>query len=109
MTMIVYTWEFPRFKAHPELNGMKDVVYNVEYILSGTDGEGHGSQLFGNVGVTEPDPMTYIPFRLLTQPEVQRWVEDSLGEEQVDNLKEVIANQISNQANPQINVLDKPW
>lgn len=107
--MITYTWEFPRFKAHPELNGMQDVVYNVEYILSGTDGEGHGTQLFGNTGLSEPDPLTYIPFRLLTQTEVQKWVEDSLGEEQVNALKDLIVLQIDNQTNPQTNVLDKPW
>jgi len=107
--MITYTWEFPRFKAHPELKGMKDVVYNVEYILTGSDGQGHGSQLFGNVGVPEPDPLTYVPFRLLTQKEVQKWVEEALGEEQVDALKGLISLQINNQANPQTNVLDKPW
>jgi hypothetical protein len=107
--MIIYTWEFPRFKAHPELNGMQDVVYNVEYILTGTDGEGHGSQLFGNIGLGEPDLLTYVPFRLLTLPEVQKWVEESLGAEQVGDLKDIIANQINEQAHPKTNILDKPW
>jgi hypothetical protein len=107
--MITYTWEFPRFSAHPELNGMKDVVYNVEFILSASDGEGHGSQMFGNVGVPEPDPLTYIPFRLLTQPEVEKWVEESLGEEQLSSYKEVLNNQISEQKSPQTLTLNKPW
>jgi hypothetical protein len=107
--MITYTWEFPRFSTHPDLKGMKDVVYAVEFILSASDGQGHGSQFFGTVGITEPDPLTYIPFRLLTQPEVQQWVEDSLGDEQVTSYKDLLASKINEQANPQSVILDKPW
>ena len=47
---ITYTWEFPRFSAHPALNGLNNVVYNVEFILTATDGNGHGAQIFDNIG-----------------------------------------------------------
>jgi hypothetical protein len=107
--MITYTWEFPRFQAHPELNSMSNVVYNIEYILSATDSEGHGSQVFGNVGISEPDPNSFKPFNYLTQSVVQSWVESALGEEVVTDLKDKLAEQISQQIAPPVVTLNKPW
>ena len=107
--MITYTWEFPRFNAHPELNGMTNVIYNVEYILSATDGEGHGSQLFGSVGIPEPDAMLFKQFNYLTQSVVQEWVITALGEEVLTDMKANLANQIEQQVAPSVVTLSKPW
>jgi hypothetical protein len=107
--MITYTWEFPRFLAHPTLNGMSNVVHNVEYILSATDGEGHGAQLFGNVGISEPDSMEFREFNYLTQNLVQVWVESALGEEVLQDFKDNLANQIQQQVVPATVTLNKPW
>jgi hypothetical protein len=107
--MITYTWEFPRFLAHPTLNGMSNVVHNVEYILSATDGEGHGAQLFGNVGLSEPDSMEFREFNYLTQNLVQAWVESALGEEVLQDFKDNLANQIQQQIVPATITLNKPW
>ena len=106
---ITYTWEFPRFNTFANHNGLEDVVYNIEYILSATDGEGHGSQIFGTVGVSDPDPLTFKPFRLLTQRVVEQWVESALGEEVLTDMKNNLANQINNQKNPSEKILNKPW
>jgi hypothetical protein len=107
--MITYTWEFPRFSTHPTLNGMSNVVHNVEFILTATDGEGHGAQVFGNIGLTEPDPVNFKSFNLLTQSVVEKWVEDSMGEEVLTDYKQNLANQIELQKTPETRVLPKPW
>jgi hypothetical protein len=107
--MITYTWEFPRFSTHPILNGMTNVVHNVEFILTATDGEGHGAQVFGNIGLTEPDPVNFKNFNLLTQSVVEQWVEASMGEEVLNDYKQNLANQIEHQKAPEIRVLAKPW
>ena len=106
---IIFTWEFPRFSAHPTLNGMTNVIYNVEYILSATDGEGHGSQYFSSVGLGEPDPEVFKRFNLITQDAVQSWVESALGEEQLTDLKQNLVNQIEQQKAPEVVQLNKPW
>lgn len=106
---ITFTWEFPRFSAHPNLKGMDNVVYNVEYILTATDGEGHGTQYFGNVGLGEPDPEGFRRFNLITQSVVQEWVEFALGEEQLTDLKQNLVNQIELQKTPVSVQLNKPW
>ena len=40
--MITYSWEFPRFQTRLAQDGLTDVVYNIEYILTGHDGDSHG-------------------------------------------------------------------
>jgi hypothetical protein len=107
--MITYTWEFPRFAAHPTLNGLTNVVYNVEFILSASDGEGHGAQVFGSVGISDPDPEIYRPFNLLTQDTVQAWVESAMGEEILADYYSNLENQIEQQRSPSVVTLNKPW
>lgn len=106
---ITFTWEFPRFSAHPDLNGMTNVIYNVEYILSATDGEGHGSQYFSSVGIGEPDQESFKRFNLITQEVVEGWVKSAIGEEQLEDLKQNLANQIEQQKQPAVVQLNKPW
>jgi hypothetical protein len=108
--MNTYTWEFPRFSAHPSLNGLNNVVYNVEFILSATDGEGHGSQIFGSVGISEPsDPDNFKPFNLLTHSVVEQWVISAIGEDTLAEHKANLDNQIEQQKAPISVVLNKPW
>jgi len=107
--VLTYTWEFGRFLAHPALNDLTNVVYNVEYILSATDQDGHGSQYFGNVGLGEPNPLTFIPFNQLTQPAVEQMVTSALGDDTVTELKQILANQIAQQIQPAIANLPRPW
>lgn len=109
MPVITYTWEFGRFLAHPILNELSNVVYNVEFILSATDGDGHGAQVFGNVGLSEPDPLTFIPFHQLTQPAVEKMVTDALGETVVEDYKKNLENQILQQISPTTAQLARPW
>jgi hypothetical protein len=107
--MITYTWEFPRFSAHPTLNGMSNVVHGVEFILTASDGEGHGAQAFGSVGLSEPDPENFRQFNLLTHNVVVEWVESSMGEEVLTDYKTNLENQIEQQRAPATVVLNKPW
>jgi hypothetical protein len=107
--MITYSWEFPRFQTYPSKSGLTDVVYNIEYILTGTDGEGHGYQLFGNVDVGNPDPINFRSFRLLTQPVVELWVKSALGDELLSELKQTLETHIDLQKIPQTVTLNKPW
>jgi hypothetical protein len=107
--MITYSWEFPRFQTHPTKDGLTDVVHNIEYILTGSDGEGHGYQLFGNVDVGSPDPIDFKSFRLLTQRVVEEWVKSALGEEMLNELTQTLEIQINLQKIPQSVTLNRPW
>jgi hypothetical protein len=109
MPVITYTWEFGRFLAHPVLNELSNVVYNVEFILSATDEDGHGAQYFGNVGLSEPDPLTFVPFNQLTQPAVEQMVFQALGEETISTFKQNLETQVLQQIEPAVAQLARPW
>jgi hypothetical protein len=106
---LTYTWEFGRFLAHPVLNDLTNVVHNIEFVISVTDQDGHGAQYFGNVGLGEPEPLTFIPFNQLTQPAVEQMVTTALGEDAITDIKSNLANQIAQQIQPTIATLSRPW
>lgn len=107
--MITYEWDFPQFHTHVSKDGLKDVVYNVEYVLTAHDGEGHGYQIFGNVDVAEADPINFKPFKSLTHRVVVPWVESALGAETLADLKQTLTEQIELQRTPATATLNRPW
>lgn len=107
--MITYEWDFPRFHTHKSKNGLTDVVYNIEYVLTAHDGEGHGYQLFGNIDVAEADPINFTPFRSLTHRVVEPWVKEALGTETLEDLKSTLLEQIELQKTPPTSTLNRPW
>jgi len=105
---ITYTWDFLKFNAHPTLNSMNNVIYNVEFILNGSDGEGHAAQVFNTVGLGEPDPANFIEFSNLTTSTVISMVTDALGNN-LANYQAIINSQIQSQIAPATASLAPPW
>ena len=105
---LIYTWDFARFNVRKGADGLTDVVYSIDWILSGHDGKGHGDQVAGSVNLPEPDPLTFTPFEQLTQSMVQEWVEFNLGD-QLAEYKQILENKITEQITPKVDTLGKPW
>ena len=104
-----FTWTFPTLTAYPSYEGQTDVVFTVHWVLTGTDGNGHSGSVYGTVGVTYAAGSPFTPYASLTEEQVQTWVVDALGEEQVADYKANIDNQISQQVSPTIVDLPPPW
>jgi hypothetical protein len=106
---ITYTWNVVQMDAHPEKDGLTDVVFTVHWTLNGDDGEGHTGSAYGSVGVTLDEGGDCTPYDKLTQKQVVGWVKDSLGDEQVASLETSIANQIKQQIKPTVVTPPLPW
>jgi hypothetical protein len=78
-------------------------VTTVHYNVSAVDGEFTAST-YGTVGFTQEE-MDYVPFEQLTQEQVIGWVQDSLGQ---DTVEEALAAQIDAQKNP-VSKSGLPW
>ncbi len=78
-------------------------VTTVHYNVSAVDGEFTAST-YGTVGFTEEDT-DYTPFDELTKDQVIGWVQDSLGQ---DTVEEALAAQIDALKNP-VNESGLPW
>jgi len=104
---ITNTWAVIQMDAYPEADGETDVVFNVHWTLTGTDGTYTGS-VYGSVGVPAPTG-AFTPYADLTQAQVVGWVQEALGAEQVAAYESNVATQIENQINPPVVAPPLPW
>ena len=105
---IVNTWNVVQMNEYPEFDGEQDVVFQVHWTLTGTEGEYTGS-VYGSVGVSLDAESPFTPYNELTLEQVIGWVQDALGAEQVAAYEANVAQQIADQQNPPVVSLPLPW
>lgn len=106
---ITYNWIFSSLECKPREGDLVNVVKTVHWRLAGRDGEFY-ADVYGATSLPDPaDPEDYIEFDDLTEAEVQAWVEDQLGEEQIQTYKDNIASQIEALKNPPVVSKSPPW
>lgn len=106
--MVNYAWVFNPLDVKLAEDGLTNVVYNVNWRLTGTDGD-FSSSVYGSCAVPAPSPDKFTPYDQLTEAQVQSWVEEALGAEQVILYKSAIAQNIELQKNPVDASLQPPW
>lgn len=106
--MVNYAWVLGPLDVKLAKEGLANVVYNVNWRLVGTDGD-YSAIVYGSCGVPAPSPDAFTPYDQLTEAQVQSWVEEVLGAEQVAAYKDGIASQIERQKNPVDASLQPPW
>ena len=108
---ITYTWNYPQFDVYPTYESQTDVVFTVHWILSGTDDNDppNTAQVYGTQQLTYTAGSSFTPYNELTQIQVQTWVEDAMGPDQLAMLQANIAQQISNIVSPPIQTMTPPW
>jgi hypothetical protein len=102
------TWAVIQMDAYPEEDGETDVVFNVHWTLTGTDGTYAGS-VYGSQGVTIDPDASFTPYADLTEAQVIGWVQSAMGEEQVASYEANVAEQIANQIDPPVVTPPLPW
>lgn len=105
---ITNTWSVVQMDCYPQDGSETDVVFNVHWTLSGTDGTYIGSS-YGTQAVPAPSGSNFTPYDQLTEAQVVGWVVAAMGPEQVAALETNIATQIANQANPPVVTPPLPW
>jgi hypothetical protein len=105
---VTNTWAVVQMDAYPEEDGETDVVFNVHWTLTGTDGTYTGS-VYGSQGVTTDPDAPFVPYADLTEAQVIGWVQAAMGEEQVASYEANVAQQIENQINPPVVTPPLPW
>jgi len=107
-----YFWTINPLECYPTSSGETDVVFTAHWQLHANeevDGILYNATSIG----TQPIPLhsgsAFIPFEELTLPLVQGWVEESMGPDQVQAIKDNLAQQIANQINPPVVTLQSPW
>ena len=97
--MITYDWNCKTVDVHPQAEGETNVVYNVHWIVLGTEEEYTARSIGTQVVALDPET-PFIPFEDLTNDIVVEWTKDAMGGEQVQAIEDSIAAQIAELENP---------
>lgn len=97
--MIDYTWNCQTVDVRPLKEGKTDVIYNVHWILKGSL-NGFESAEIGSQPLTLDPEQPFIPIEDVTNEIATGWVVSVLGEDKVNELKEIIKLNIEKQENP---------
>ena len=101
-----YTWDCKTVDVYPEHDNESDVVYNVHWRLNAesdqqdAEGNDYTASVYGTHSVNADDITNFVPFADLTNDLVTSWVTTGMGEDEVDNLKSGLDNDIDGQINP---------
>lgn len=101
-----FNWAVLSMSCYPQAEGQTDVVFQVNWMCSGTEGAA-GASNGGAAFVTYQAGSPYTPYDQLTQEQVLGWVYAS-GVNQAD-VEESVQSQIDERLNPPTVELPLPW
>ena len=102
---ITYTWKFPHLDCNPTKDSKTNVVFNVDWRYTGTEGN-YSSVEYGTASVATDDLSNFIAYDSLTKTDVEGWMGTALD---VDAIKSRISTAIDNQKNPTEISKEPPW
>ena len=88
------TWNIAQLERHTA----DGIVFTAHYTVDAKDGT-YSAGAYGSVGLEAPED-NIIPFADLTPEIVIGWVQDKLGEEQVESISAALQGQIDEQHAP---------
>ena len=97
---INYTWNVSTVDVK-EIDGNADTVFNVHWRLTGTDdANDESATVYGTQSLDTSDLSDFTAFADLTTSDVQGWVEEAMGEDEVQDKKDNLDAQIDELVNP---------
>jgi hypothetical protein len=103
-----YTWNILSMDRYPS-GQQPDLVYSVEWSMTGINGI-HRVDIRGTQNIEYNSDNNHVPYAELTADIVIKWVQDSLGADQVSAIKQDIDQKLSELVNPPAIVgAPPPW
>ena len=92
------TWKINSMDREIKQGSNDNIVTTLHWTASETDSDGNTGSSYGSVGVTlVGTPKAYAD---ITEADAIGWAKDALGTDEVKNIEDSIANQISLMKNP---------
>lgn len=102
-----YKWIFSAPEVLISLNGLTNIVSKIFWRIDCfVDDEKYKASYSSSTNVNQPDEQYFTPFEELTEEQVISWIESI---EDIDQIKEYLANQIELQRNPVTTWVDFPF
>jgi hypothetical protein len=107
--MITYQWAVNSMTAYPEAEGEQNVVFQIAWVLSATDGT-YNSAAYGAVDTTYVAGTPFTPYDQLTLDQVNGWVATALGSDGIAKAQAYCDAAIAAQKDPNLPVMPPlPW
>lgn len=96
-----YSWNCRTVDTYPTQDSLSDVVYNVHWRYTGTDGT-HSATVIGTqtISTEDIDATAFIAFDDLAHDDIIGWVETAMGAERVSELQASLDSQLTELATP---------
>ena len=105
----LYAWAVNSMTAYPEAEGQTDVVFQIAYVVSATDGT-YNSAAYGSVDTTYVAGTPFTAYADLTLDQVNGWVATALGPEGIAKAQADCDAAIAAQQAPDLPVTPPlPW
>lgn len=103
-----YQWAVNTMTAYPEVDGKTDVVFQVAWVCSATDGV-NNTATYGTVDLTLDPSAPFTPYADLTLNQVLGWVFGALGPEGISATEAACDDQLTAMAAPATVTPPLPW
>lgn len=106
--MTEYTWVITQLDCIPDVDGQTNVVSNIHWRVSATDGT-HTAEAYGCQSLTLDPKNAFISYADLTKDQILTWAQESIGIIAITELQEGLDKQLESLANPPVVSLPLPW
>lgn len=103
-----YTWKIEQLDCIPSVDGQINVVSNVHWRVSATDGT-NTTEIYKSQPLTFDGTKAFVNYADLTKDQVIGWVQEAMGIDAVTRLQQILDNQLKALANPPIIKPPLPW
>lgn len=106
--MTTKTWTVEQMQCFPQYEGKENVVYVVNWLLTGTQGD-YTAHIYSTANLEYASGSPYTDYASLTPDQVIGWVKNSLGEEEVRKYETRLDEELAKKAAPQLTTTGLPW
>jgi hypothetical protein len=106
--MITYEWQIEQLESYPTRDGFKNVVCSIFWRCNAQE-DSFSATSYGSVGVELNKDDAFIPYADLTNDMVVNWVQQTLGEDKIAEIKLSLAETIDAKKTPKSVVGPPPW
>lgn len=103
-----YQWDVSAMVAYPETGGRPNVVFQVAWVCSGSDGV-NSTAAYGSVDLLLDPAAPFTTYADLTLDQVLGWVFNALGIDGTAAVKTKCDEQLAAMATPTMLTLPLPW
>lgn len=106
---ITYKWVIKQLDCLPEVGGETDVVFNVHWIVIGTE-DSYSARVYGSTNLILDAEAPFTPYDQLTPEQLIAWVKDAISkDDEKADPEEIVKQQIEKKKQPIFVKPELPW